>query len=139
MTTKPTLYVAIDGPLVTYGGSHTDENGQSLAPYAKSFVHWAKNHFNLCLITERALRDAVHISDKLELPRDAAAVRGYVDSKLSAVQGPRDFYWVDSDLIPEEINWLAQHGKSDRFLPVVPTQGVTPEHKKYLESKITRR
>lgn len=139
MSARPTLFIALDGPILTYGNGHVDAEGHTVAPYAKTFLHWAKSHFNVCLLTEGALRDAFHVASSLGLPKDAVSVKGVMDSKVDAVQNHPNFYWLDSALIPDEINWLSQHGKTDRFMPVHPTQGVTSEHKKYLETKIPRR
>lgn len=139
MPPKPTLFVALEGPVLTSHGHVDSTVGQPVAPYAKEFLGWAKNHFNVCLLTDRALRDALRVADHLGVPSDSFSVKGYLDSKVEAVGHHHDFYWLDSDLIPDEINWLAQHGKSDRFMPVVPTQGVTPAHKKHLESTLKRR
>jgi hypothetical protein len=139
MATKPTLFVALEGPVLTSHGHISSTLGQPVAPYAKEFLGWAKNHFNVCLLTDSALRDALRVANHLGLSEDSFSVKGYLDSKVEAVGTHNDFYWLDSNLIPDEINWLAQHGKADRFMPVVPTHGVTPEHRKHLESTLKRR
>jgi hypothetical protein len=139
MATKPTLFVALEGPVLTSHGHISSTLGQPVAPYAKEFLGWAKNHFSVCLLTDSALRDALRVANHLGLSEDSFSVKGYLDSKVEAVGTHHDFYWLDSNLIPDEINWLAQHGKADRFMPVVPTHGVTPEHRKHLESTLKRR
>ena len=105
-----------------------------IAKYAKPFMHWANQHFNVHWLTDRAPGDAFYVADKLELPRDAVAYAAYDITKTEALNPKDEFYWVDDNLlIPDEMNWLTQHGNLHRFLPVDPLQGITPEHKTQLE------
>jgi hypothetical protein len=55
---------------------------------------------------------------------------------VEALAHHKDFYWVDSELIPHEVSWLAQHGHVDRLLSVDPVIGVSTDTKKALEARL---
>ena len=133
MTTKPILYVGLDGPLLI---PHTHPDvflKMGIAEYAKPFLHWAKDHFDVRYLTDRSPGEAFRLSSLLALPEDAIPVHGFEVSKTEVLEPRHDFYWIDSELIPKEVAWLAEHGHVNRFLPVDPMVGVRPEHKAALE------
>jgi hypothetical protein len=138
---KPVLFIEADGPLLI--PTKLDEPSilpdAVVAPYAKTFLHWAKEHFDVRCLTDRHPVDMVRVLDKLSLPGDAVSVVPYGDSKIPLVALHKNqFYWVDSQLIPSEVSWLAEHGPSARWFFFDPRSGVRPEHKQLLEQKIRR-
>jgi len=131
---KPKLYVALEGPILLPG---TPDSGfkPAVASYAKSFLHWAKDRFNVVILTDSALREGLRVISEMGL---ALPVRGYVDSKTEALDPQEHYFWVDAELIPSEVAFLAQHGHHPRFLQVDSTKGVTPEIKTKLEGYIRK-
>lgn len=131
---KPTLFLAIDGPVVIPSGMPVDAviRGE-LAPYAKPFVHWAKDNFKLVWLTDRPPGEALYIAGKLGLSGDAVTYGGFEVSKVEKIINDHNFFWVDSDLIPGEVSWLCKNGHTNRFVSVNPHKGVTEEHKRVLE------
>lgn len=136
---KPILYLALDGPILVPGKTPDPYLDAGVAEYAKSFVHWAKDHFNVRWITDRAPGHAFHVAKKLALPADAIPVLGFDVTKSEVISPKENFYWVDGPLIPGEVTWLTQHGHTDRFVSVDPMKGVTPEHKIALEKILRKR
>lgn len=135
---KPTLFIAVDGPLLVQGEKQNPLLNAEIVPYAKSFLTWAIHNFTPQLITDRSHREVFHLIDKLNLPADKLPVRTFEDSKIEVV-GPHqkeNFYWVDGELIPHEVSWLAQHGHANRFFQVNPEHGISPELKERLERHI---
>jgi hypothetical protein len=130
---KPTLYVALEGPLLVPSNRPHEYLGAGVADYAKNFLNWAKDRFQVQVFTDKSPRHVFVLADHLGLPGDAIAPRGYEAAKTDVMQPTDDFYWVDSELIPSEIAWLAKHNNYTRFLSVDPTVGVTPRHKDALE------
>ena len=136
---KPILFLGLDGPvLVPATNSHERDEylGAAVAPYAKAFLHWATQHFDVRWLSDRGGPSAVYTSRLLSLPDDAVRVAGYGDSKIDAVSPHKNFYWVDSELIPHEVSWLAQHGHVDRLFSVDPHTGVSTDVKHALETKL---
>lgn len=134
---KPKLFVSLDGPILVPAEGHSDRDdflGAAIAPYAKSFLHWATNHFDVHWLSDKGAAPAVYIAQKLGLPADKVRIAGYRDSKVEALSGHKNFYWVDSELIPNEVSWLAQHGHVDRLISVDPFNGVSTDTKKALEA-----
>ena len=130
---QPKLYVELNGPILI-PHEHPDPVLQAgIADYAKSFMHWATQHFDVHWLTDRSPGDAFYVANKLALPSDKVSVRGFEVSKVEALHPNENFYWVDSELIPDEVAWLAKHEHFNRFVSVDPLKGVTPEHKKMLE------
>lgn len=135
---KPVLFIGIDGPALVPGQDPEPYLRAEIAPYVKPFVHWAKQHFDVRWVTDRSPRDAFYLNDKLGLPKDAVPVQTFDVSKIEVLAPHKKFYWLDSELIPHEVDWLAKRGHVQNFLPVDPQKGVTPEHKRQLE-KLTRK
>jgi hypothetical protein len=136
---KPHLFLGLDGPvLIPATNAHERDEylGAAVAPYAKSFIHWALQHFNVHWLSDRGPGPAVYAAKMLSLPDDGVHVAGYVDSKIEAISPHKDFYWVDSELIPHEVSWLAQHGHVDRLITVDPLTGVSTDAKQALEARI---
>lgn len=140
MTAKPKLFIGIDGPVVV--PSHTPErflHGE-VVPYAKPFVNWALSHFDVRWLTDRSPRDAFYLNDHLALPEDSVPVHLFDVSKVEVIEPHGDnFYWIDGELIPHEVTWLAQHGHDKRFLQVDSMKGITPELKEKLEGLLRKR
>jgi len=137
---RPLLFLGLDGPvLVPATGTHDRDEylGAAIAPYAKPFLHWAAQHFDVRWLSDRGAAPAVYVASLLSLPADKVHVAGFVDSKVEALAPHKDFYWVDSELIPHEVSWLAQHGHVGRFLSVDSTIGVSADTKQALEAQIT--
>lgn len=138
--TKPILYVALHGPILVPSLDEQDAFlRKKIAPYAKPFMHWAKEHFDVRWLSETGARDAVYTASRLALPADAVPVTPFQDSKVERISPRENFYWIDGALIPSEASWLAEHGCHDRLLQVDPLVGVTPAHKEHLQQKISRR
>jgi hypothetical protein len=136
---KPTLYVSLDGPILTDPVKNVDPYlGASISDYAKPFLTWASDQFNVRLVTDRSPREAFYLLDKLALKPGALPVRGFEVSKTECIKPDENFFWVDSDLIPQEVNWLSEHRKVNRFVPVDPQKGVTPEHKLMLDQLLRK-
>lgn len=136
---KPKLFIGLDGPvLVPATSAHERDEflGAAVAPFAKSFLHWATQYFDVRWLSERGIGPATYVSSLLSLPSDKIRVAGYVDSKIEALSPHKDFYWVDSELIPHEVSWLAQHGHVDRLISVDPVIGVSTDVKKALEARV---
>lgn len=136
---RPVLFLGLDGPvLVPATGTHDHDDylGAAIAPYAKPFLHWAAQHFDLRWLSDRGAAPAVYVASLLSLPADHVRIAGFTDSKVEALAPHKDFYWVDSELIPHEVSWLAQHGTTDRFFSVDPATGVSVATKKALEARI---
>lgn len=136
---KPTLFIGLEGPILIPSAHPDSALGLGIASYAKPFLHWAVQHFNVRWLTDRSPRDAIYVANLLSLPDERIAVAGFGDLKTEALQPRENFYWVDSELIPGEVSWLAQHGLSHRLLQADPVRGVTPELKDKLEALIRRR
>ena len=136
--TKPTLYIGLDGPVLVPSEHPDIFLKMGLGSYAKPFMHWAKGHFDVRYLTDRSPGEAFHASSLMALPEDAVPVHGFEVSKTEVLehQSHPDFYWLDAELIPKEVAWLAEHGHVNRFLSVDPMVGVQPEHKAVLEKLI---
>ena len=135
---KPKLFIGLDGPvLVPATNSHERDEylGAAVAPYAKAFMHWATQHFDVHWLSDRGAGPAVYVANLLSLPADKVRVAGYVDSKVEALSPHKDFFWVDAELIPHEVSWLAQHGHVDRLITVDPLTGVSTDAKEALEAR----
>lgn len=137
---KPVLYVSLHGPILVPALDGQDVFlGKKITPYAKPFLHWAKEHFDVRWLSETGARDAVYAANRLSLPADAIPVATFEDSKVEAISPHEDFYWVDGALIPAEASWLAEHRHQDRLLQVDPYAGVTQAHKDALQQKLMMR
>ena len=135
---KPVLFVGLDGPVLvpSTGPSDRDEYlGASVASYAKPFLHWATQHFDVRWLSDRGAPPAAYVTGLLSLPSDKIHIAGYTDSKVDALAPHQNFYWVDSELIPHEVAWLTQNGHMERLVPVDPQIGVSPDTKKVLEAR----
>lgn len=137
--TRPTLFVSIDGPVLVPGKNPDSFLEAEIAPYAKPFMHWAAQHFDVHWLTDRNARDAFYLSKRLSLPEDKVSVSSFEDSKADVLAHYPDFYLVDTELIPHEVSWLSQHGNTHRVIQVDPMRGITPEHKTVLEEKLRKR
>jgi hypothetical protein len=136
---KPVLYVGLVGPVLI--PSHDDQDHhlrKGIAAYAKPFMHWAKEHFDVRWLSESGPRDAFYTARRLSLPADAVSAASFQLSRIEAINPKEDFYWVDGALIPSEAAWLYEHGHSHRFVNVDSHVGVTPEHKQILQQKLRR-
>jgi hypothetical protein len=74
----------------------------------------------------------------LSLPADKIRIAGYADSKIEALAPHKNFYWVDSELIPHEVSWLAQHGHVGRLISVDPMVGVSTDVKEALLARVAK-
>lgn len=138
--TKPVLYVSLHGPVLVPALDGQDVFlRKKIAPYAKPFMHWAKEHFDVRWLSDTGARDASYTAARLSLPSDAVPIAAYEDSKIEALNPRENFYWLDGALIPSEVAWLAENRCHDRLLQVDPFTGVTPEHKEELAKKIMAR
>ena len=138
---KPVLFVELDGPILipAHGDDREPLFNAKFADYAKPFMHWAKEHFDVRVMTNRHPVDVVRAMEKLSLPGDAVSVVTYDDSKIPHVAPHKDdFYWIDSVLLPSEVAWLAHHNKIPRVLTVDPEVGVVPLYKQHLEEQLHR-
>lgn len=136
---RPKLFLGLDGPVLVPATNPHDRDeylGAAIAPYAKPFVHWAAQHFDVHWLTDRGAAPAVYVAKLLSLPPDKVHVAGFTDSKVEALAPHKDFYWVDSELIPHEVSWLAQHGHVDRLIQVDSLTGVSTDEKKALEARV---
>jgi hypothetical protein len=132
---KPILFISMEALLVP-GETVEPILRAEIAPFAKAFMHWATQHFQVQLLTERNPREAFHLIDVLGLPEDSVPVKTFLDSKTEAMSHKDNFYWIDSILIPAEVTWLSQHNLTARFKSVEPENGITIEHKNWLTSKL---
>lgn len=136
---KPKLFIGLDGPVLVPSANPIDRDeylGAAVAPYAKSFLHWATQHFDVHWLSDRGAVPAAYVSNLLALPADKVRISGFTDSKVEALSPHKNFYWVDSELIPHEVSWLAQHGHVDRLISVDPREGVSTDAKKALEARV---
>jgi hypothetical protein len=126
--------------LVPAANSHERDEylGAAIAPYAKSFLHWATQHFDVRWLSDRGAASSIYTAKLLSLPSDSVHIAGYTDSKIEAIAPHHDFYWVDSELIPHEVSWLAQHGHVDRLISVDPMVGVSTDAKAALEARVAK-
>jgi hypothetical protein len=129
---KPTLYVGLHGPLLVPSAAPHEYLGAGIAEYARPFLAWAKDRFDVQVLTDRSPRGVFLLADELGLPQEQVRPRGFDASKTEVMQPGEDFFWVDAELIPSEVTWLAQHGQVHRFLGVDPNVGVTPRHRELL-------
>ncbi|MBA2706291.1 MAG: hypothetical protein H0U59_00620 [Gemmatimonadaceae bacterium] len=137
---KPVLYVGLDGPiLVPSAEQHDAFLMRKITDYAKPFMHWAKEHFDVRWLAETGARDALYTARRLSLPEDAVSVASFESSKAEALNPKEDFYWIDGPLIPSEVAWLRHHQHEGRFIHVDPRVGVTSAHRDLLQQKMTRR
>ena len=136
---KPILYVDIEGPIITPGGHDNHRLGGGISDYAKTFLHWATDKFDVRWLTCRSPRDAFHVADVLKLRGDAIPFTSFDVLKTDAIDPRSNFYWLDSVLIPSEVDWVARHGHHDRVITVNPLHGVQPEHREKLERALTNR
>lgn len=136
-SSMPKLFVSLDGPILVPAQGHSDRDdylGAAIAPYAKSFMQWAAQHFDVHWLSDKGAGPAVYVAERLGLPGDKVRIAGYRDSKVEALAPHKNFFWVDAELIPHEVSWLAQHGHVDRLIPVDPFDGVSTDTKKALEA-----
>jgi len=138
---RPKLYVELNGPVLLPSEDAHDPllHHMVIAPYAKPFLHWATQHFDVQWLTDRSPRDAFNVAKRLDIPTDKIPVRGFDVTKTEVLRPQENFFWVDCELIPDEVAWLAKHGHFDRFVSVDPLKGVTPEHKEALEAALKKR
>lgn len=138
MTDRPKLFVGLDGPVLVPGDIMTRDEylGAAIAPYARPFMHWATQHFDVHWLSDRGAAAATYITQLLGLPADKVRIAGFMDSKVEALEPHKNFFWVDSELIPHELSWLAQHGHVDRLISVDPSVGVSTDAKKALEAHL---
>lgn len=137
---KPVLYVSLHGPVLVPSLDDQDVFlGKKIVPYAKPFLHWAKDHFEVRWLSETGPRDAFYTASRLALPADAIPVASFQDSKVEHMAPHENFYWIDGALIPAEYMWLKEHRAEHRLLQVDPHTGVTPEHKDALQQKLKPR
>ncbi len=129
----PTLYVGLDGPVLIQSGKVDSFMKAAVAPYAKPFLHWAVSHFRVRWLSRRSPREVFYVADLLGLPGDAVPAAGFRGSRCEAIRTGENFFWVDATLSAEETAWIGAHGAS-RFLGVDPRVGVTPVHRRALES-----
>ncbi len=138
---KPKLFIGLDGPVLipaTEAHERDEYLGAAIAPFAKAFLHWASNHFDVRWLSDRGGAPAIYTASALALPSDKVRVAGFTDSKIEAISPHKDFYWIDSELIPHEFSWLAQHGHVDRHISVDPQHGVSTDTKKALEALVVK-
>jgi hypothetical protein len=133
---KPILYVSLRGPLVIPSSDAHPYLGGGIADYAKAFLGWAQDKFQVQVLTDENLRHVHVLAEHCGLKGDAIHPRGFELSKTEAMHPHDDFYWLDSELIPSEIAWLAKSNNYDRFVAVDPNVGVTMSHRDVLESLI---
>lgn len=139
---KPALFIELNGPVLIPSHGNADPVLRAeISDYAKAFLHWATQHFHVAWLTDRSPRDAFHVAEKLGLAQDAVSCHGFDVSKIEVLDKTqhKNFAWLDSELIPAEVAWLAKHGHTDQFFSVDPLVGVTPEHKKQLEEFLRRK
>lgn len=137
---KPVLYVGLHGPILVPSLDEQDSFlMKKIADYAKPFLHWAKERFDVRWLSDTGAREAFYTAQRLSLPDSAVPVVSYEDSKVEAINPREDFYWIDGALIPSEVAWLRQHQHEGRFIQVDPLIGVTQKHKDLLQQKIPRR
>lgn len=137
--TKPILYVSLDGPILIPSLDHQDVFLQrGVADFAKTFMHWAKEHFDVRWLAETGPRDAFYTARRLSLPDDAVSAASFDASKTEAINPRENFFWIDGSLTPPEMAWLRAHGLEHRFVHVDPHVGVTPAHKEQLSQKLRR-
>lgn len=135
---KPVLYVGLHGPILIH-----DENkdpdpflNRSFADYARPFLNWALQHFDVRWLSENGPREAFYTARRLSLPDHAIPVASFQDSKIEAMDPKEHAFWIDAELIPSEVAWLAHHRAEDHFLQVDPQVGVQPKHKEQLQQKL---
>lgn len=126
---KPTLFVALEGPLLIPGKGESKFQPYTIAEYAKPFLSWAQENFHVRILTDDSPRAGFNVLHALGLANEHFPVQTFEVSKTENMSPHDDFYWVDSELIPGEVNWLAEHRRHDRFLHVNPMKGIAPEHK----------
>lgn len=137
---KTVLYVSLHGPILVPSLDEQDNFLlKKISDYAKPFMHWAKEHFDVRWLSDTGARDAIYTARRLSLPDHTVPVASYEDSKVEAISPHEDFYWIDGALIPSEAAWLRQHQHEGRFIQVDPLIGVTSKHKDLLQTKIPRR
>jgi hypothetical protein len=140
-SSKPKLFIGLDGPMLVPSSTSRERDeylGAAVAPYAKPFLHWATQHFDVRWLSDRGAGPAAYLAKLLSLPADKVHIAGFGDSKIEALSPHKDFYWVDSELIPHEVSWLAQHGHVDRLISVDPREGVSTDAKKALEARVAK-
>lgn len=136
---KPKLYIGLEGVVLVHGRNPDPFLGYEIVPFAKSFLHWATQHFDVCWLTDLGARHAFYVNDQLGLRPSAVPVCGFNDSKVEQLDPSDDFYWIEDDLIPSEVAWLAQHGLANRLIQVDTVKGITPENKAKLEGLLRRK
>lgn len=136
---KPVLYVGLHGPILIPDIDHQDNFLlKKITDYAKPFMHWAKDNFDVRWLSEHGPREAFYTARRLSLPEDAVSTASFIDSKAEAIRPKEDFYWIDGALIPGEVAWLRRHGHENRFITVDSRIGVTPAHREMLQQKLRR-
>jgi len=136
---KPTLYIGLDGPILIPSLDNLDVFLQrGIADYAKSFMHWAKEHFVIHWLSEGGHREAFYTARRLALPEDAVSSSSFRTAKTDAINPRESFYWIDGPLLPAEVEWLKRHGHESRYIRVDPAVGLTPAHKDLLSQKLRR-
>lgn len=116
---KPILYLDIVGTLLVERGSRLQ-----LAAYAKTFVHEAREHFELRFLTSLEEHNALAVARAVDT--DIAYISfPRAIGKASAIDFKRIFWWVDDDPTPNDLLRLSDERCSDRLLMVNRRDGVT--------------
>jgi hypothetical protein len=133
---KPVLFVGLDALLVP---SDTPDPvmAAGFAEHARAFLTWATQRYDVRILSDRNPQDVFYMLRKLGVSGDAVSVSNFHDSKVPAIEGNREFHWIDSILIPSEFSWLLQNGHTHRYMSVDPEYGVGLEHKSWLEKTRT--
>ena len=134
---KPILYIDPDGTLLLEGDKPDLFLHSEINPYAAPFMKWATEHFEVRWLTERPPAHVFHLAERLGIPGHKVPYTGFAESKSSAVGAFDNFYWLDSNLTPMDVDWLTRHSKTDRVIAIHSPDGVSPAHKEWLSAKVT--
>lgn len=133
MSPKPKLFVGLDGPILVPAreDSQRDEVLKAaIAPFAPHFLRWAVQHYDVHWLTDRPFDHARYVTERIGLQPGDIKYAGFSMSRVPVLERVRHqgFKWVDSELTPDEVAWLAQHGLHQHLVQPHPHDGVAATH-----------
>ncbi len=124
---KPSLYIDF---LAAFFVEKAD--GLEVAPFTREFIAAVKGRFRLRCLSEIPEAQALKIARSLGFECDYVAwSRGL--GKAKAINMSETFYWIESDPSPSDLLRLSDARCSERLIPIVKREGVTPATLKKLE------
>jgi hypothetical protein len=126
-TKKPILYIDIDDTLIARDRDGVGLDGYNLRPRVISRLRELTEHFDCRWLTcwpEDRIKALLYLLYAPDLVRDIRYQNWRSDNGLwkaaAVLAGPRDFWWLEDPLPPDERLALKREGCLDRYIEVKP-------------------